>query len=301
MTAPRTVPGRDCFAHFDADARGHAPLNAYLLALVSTWLYPSIVTKCEGCEEADAPSLLRSRLRHWGFGAEVRLISRSAVGRYDTQTVVAGTEEMVLVAFRGSETPSLFSSRVINAIRDWLITDADIAMVTVEDLGGKVDLHRGFWRAFMAVAEDIDVAVRGPVAEGRSLWITGHSLGGALATLAAPWLCARGAAVGGVYTFGAPMVGGPRLAQLFEGLPIRNFHRYVYEGDAVPRLPPEPVKYQHATPARVIAQDGSIRLCETEREERPSLLHHPPRLYCEALYDALTDEQKQVVPPPPSE
>ncbi|MBD3291954.1 MAG: hypothetical protein GF393_03455 [Armatimonadia bacterium] len=300
MTAPRTVPGRDCFAHFRPAAQEHDPVNAYLLSLVSAWLYPSIVTRCEGCGEKDVPRLLIARLRHWGFGPEARLISRSAFGRFDTQTAVAMDDRIVLVAFRGSENPELPSSRFVNALRDWLITDADVAMESTNDLGAEVDVHRGFWRALMAVASDVEAAIAGPVDEGRRLWITGHSMGGALATLAAPWLRHRGFPVGGVCTFGAPMVGGIRLANFFRRSPLNGFHRYVREGDPVPSLPPEPLNYQHAHPPYLINADGGVQR-EDEAAASTDVLRHLPRGYCEALHRALTDDQRRTLPPPPPE
>ncbi|MGI5816819.1 MAG: lipase family protein [Armatimonadota bacterium] len=299
MSAPQEAGGRNCFAQFDAAAREHAPVNAYLLSLASAWVYPFIVTACTGCGAEQIPGLVRARMRHWGLGPDVRLISRSAFGRYDTQALVVAGKEIALVVFRGSEHPVRVISRTVNALRDWLATDADVRVATVSDFGREVDVHRGFLRGFMAVAEEIERAVGAPVAAGRRLWITGHSMGGALATLAAPWLRERGVPVHGVATFGAPMVGGVRFRDLIRSLAIPAFHRYVVEDDAVPRLPPEPLKYQHVGPAFLIGEDGSVVLRDEDPRGVPSLVKHPPQVYCEALSRALTDEQRRLLPPPP--
>lgn len=298
MSAPPTG-GRNCFAHFRADAREHDPVNAYLLALASAWVYPFIIVGCTGCEESDIPALVKARMKHWGLGESIRLISRSAFGRFDTQVLIAQSEEITLVVFRGSEHPIRVTSRFVNALRDWVATDADIAMDTVSAFGREVDVHRGFWRGFSAVAEEIESAIREPVAHGRRLWIAGHSMGGALATLAAPWLLAQGVAVHGVSTFGAPMVGGIRFGDLIRSLAIQSFHRYVVEDDAVPRLPPEPLRYQHANPACVIGDDGSVALRDDDPRGVPNPVKHPPQVYCEALLHGLTDEQQSFLPPPP--
>ncbi len=301
MTTAPDPAGRDCFAQFDAAAREHDAVNAYLLSLVSAWFYPFVVSRYTGCAESDIPALAEARMRYWGFGPSVRLISRSAFGRYDTQALVAVGEEIVLVVFRGSEHPVRVPRRFVNAMRDWLATDADIAMIAVTDFGPEVDVHRGFFRGFMAVAEEIESAVREPVAQGRRLWIAGHSLGGALATLAVPWLCARSVRVEGAYTFGAPRVGGVRFADLFRSLPIGGLHRYIHVGDPIPRLPPMLMKYRHVVTPHVIHEDGSIVLADADYEESTARLrHHYPQRYCEALYGALTDEQKSLMPPPPS-
>ncbi len=300
MTQAHTSPGRNCFAWFNAHAPGHDPVNAYLLALASIWVYPSIVTRCVGCDEKESLRRMRSSFAHWGIGDSLRFISRTAVGRYDTQALVAANEDIVLVVFRGSETPQLPSSRVVNAIRDWLVTDADIRWTTVSDLGREVDVHRGFWRAFDAVAEDVQTAVLDAGPGARRLWITGHSMGGALATLAAPWLCARDIPVAGVYTFGAPMVGGIRFANLLGALPIPALERYVCEGDPIPELPPEPLEYQHAARPHVVCRDGSIARDAEDPASNPDMRRHSQFVYGTALYDALTDAQKRFVPPPPT-
>ncbi len=63
----------------------------------------------------------------------------------------------------------------------------------------------------------------------RTIWLTGHSLGGALATLAA----ARLADVTGLYTFGSPLVGDRQFA---ERCPDRAY-RVVNNNDIVPHVP----------------------------------------------------------------
>src|SRR5262249_53973181 len=77
-----------------------------------------------------------------------------------------------------------------------------------------------------------------------ALYITGHSLGGAMAALAGmsiwfdPSLRPLRHVLRGVYTFGQPMVAEPELAQVCdEGLGKIVF-RHVYDNDIVPRLPP---------------------------------------------------------------
>ena len=85
-----------------------------------------------------------------------------------------------------------------------------------------------------------------------ALYITGHSLGGAMATLFASMLLTSdspdyesiASKLKAVYTFGQPMVGGPGFAQAASqqfgdaGIPVV---RYVYKKDPVPLLPPRSV------------------------------------------------------------
>lgn len=77
----------------------------------------------------------------------------------------------------------------------------------------------------------------------RPVYVTGHSMGGALATLfTAQWIVetsphAVRQALGGVYTFGAPRLGDASFAALINRAVGNRFFRLVYENDFIPRLP----------------------------------------------------------------
>lgn len=78
----------------------------------------------------------------------------------------------------------------------------------------------------------------------KSLYITGHSLGGAMAALAAAhiwknplWREVR-ENLYGCYTYGAPMVASPLLADLLHKEVGDLVFRHVYAYDVVPQLPP---------------------------------------------------------------
>lgn len=142
-----------------------------------------------------------------------------------TQGFVAEGEGFAIVAFRGTEFFLLGRdpfSALRGAIKDTL-TDAKATLVKAPaPVEGRV--HRGFRNAVNEVFGQIsDLA-----GSGRALWLTGHSLGGALAILAA----ARLPNVQGVYTFGAPSVGNSTFGA---GLPVRPF-RFVHGDDIVPRI-----------------------------------------------------------------
>lgn len=78
----------------------------------------------------------------------------------------------------------------------------------------------------------------------RALYITGHSLGGAMAALAAAqiWMDSKYRKLReklcGVYTYGAPMVAAPELARVLHKDVGHAVFRHVYRKDIVPRLPP---------------------------------------------------------------
>jgi hypothetical protein len=71
----------------------------------------------------------------------------------------------------------------------------------------------------------------------RPLWVTGHSLGGALALLAA-WLFQRKfIPVHQIYTYGAPMIGNLLATKAFDQEFAGKIFRYVNSTDPVPKLP----------------------------------------------------------------
>ena len=142
----------------------------------------------------------------------------------DTQGYVAINDARMLLAFRGTE-----------SIPDWLTN-----LQAVKDPGPWVDttVHEGFQDAFAAAALRIGEIV-GRRREGRQVWVTGHSLGGALAVLLVATLLESEIPVTGLYTFAAPRVGDRKFARrLDQGLQGSAHWRVVNEGDLVPHVPP---------------------------------------------------------------
>jgi hypothetical protein len=71
----------------------------------------------------------------------------------------------------------------------------------------------------------------------KPLFITGHSLGGALAILCAQLLERNGITAQAVYTFGQPRVGDCKYAAAYNALLGAKTFRLVYENDLVPHVP----------------------------------------------------------------
>jgi hypothetical protein len=203
------------------DARGD-PRNAQALALASDLAY---LGQAEGAEA------FRSQL-----GMEARLLS---VG--NTQAFVATSADHIVVAFRGTESPTS-----IEGLKDWLLTDAVNLLILPEgDLGTDfvaagvgARFHQGFMKALNDIWDPLVEAVTAERKKNdRPIWITGHSLGGALAVLAAWRFKRKFIPVHQVYTFGGPMIGSEETARAFEReLPDKIF-RYVNAPDPVPHLP----------------------------------------------------------------
>ena len=95
-----------------------------------------------------------------------------------------------------------------------------------------VKVHHGFWKAFEAVKDKIESVLNSSENRELPLYITGHSLGGALAVVATYALASD--RIAACYTFGSPRVGNLRFGQRIKP-PV---YRVVNASDIVPRLPP---------------------------------------------------------------
>jgi len=101
-------------------------------------------------------------------------------------------------------------------------------------VGGRV--HNGFRKAILSLWPEILPEIQ---RLQTPIFYTGHSLGGALATLAATLRPPRA-----VYTFGSPRVGNARFVSLLQNLPV---YRIASPRDIVAGMPPTalPFGYRH--------------------------------------------------------
>lgn len=111
-------------------------------------------------------------------------------------------------------------------------------------------VHRGFLLAYQSLNPDLRDAVVAGLEDCPwcGVLFTGHSLGAAVATLAAVDLAARPMApTGGVslYTFGSPRVGNAAFASWANELLGENSTRMTRQQDVVPSLGPEFSGYRH--------------------------------------------------------
>jgi hypothetical protein len=177
--------------------------------------------------------------------------------------------EVVIVCYRGTQALNPLS---------W-ITDARLRTPSIrigfDDGLGSFRIHGGFHRNMRATKSEVMYylwkALRGESitgdAEGEAqgegerkpgpmkvLYITGHSLGGAMATLLAEELLTTDSyrdiacSLRAVYTFGQPIVGNPDFADAYDRNPDLGPKtlRYVYANDIVPQLPSRDIgEYKH--------------------------------------------------------
>jgi len=98
--------------------------------------------------------------------------------------------------------------------------------------------HQGFIRALDEIWEPTFAAVQAERKKSdRPLWVTGHSLGGALALLAGWRFKRKFVSVHQICTFGAPMVGDADASAAIDREFGKKIYRYVNDQDPVPCLP----------------------------------------------------------------
>jgi hypothetical protein len=169
---------------------------------------------------------IKDRLRNAGMADTVTFGFNGSQGM---EALVTHNHQYVFIAFRGTD-----FHQVVDVM-------ADIEFIPTFAAHGLV--HYGFWKFFHTGSVWADIQrYLGTVAGDQVVWFTGHSLGAALATLAAnQYRDARGRHHG-LYTFGSPRVGDQALfCRSFGTLPI---YRIVNDQDITAHVPPPPL-YGH--------------------------------------------------------
>jgi len=171
-------------------------------------------------------------------------------GTTNTQGFLASFDDAIVLCFRGTQ-----------VIADWL-QDAKIRLVPFR-AGGLI--HVGFRDALDSVYPTIDATLQQWSGKGRTLWITGHSLGAALGMLAGAYLRfptdptkTLPRPFAGLYTFGQPRVGTALYCRECDADFLSFYYRYVNNEDIVTRVPPRVLGYWHGGHVEYIDKDGVI-------------------------------------------
>jgi triacylglycerol lipase len=216
---------------FDPTATNFSLANALFLAQASQAAYSADV------------ATIRSALN---LSAAPALFECAPKG---VQGFITHDDGFTLLAFRGTSN-----------IEGWLTDDC---IVQVRDPYYPGLVHWGFASALDAVWDQIRKMLENS-AQAARIWVTGHSLGGALASLAAGRLQAGGMPVQQVHTFGSPRTANVDYCQAY----TPATYRFVHNADIVPHVPLNTLllKFAHFSYKHVGALkylDNSGRLCES--------------------------------------
>lgn len=162
---------------------------------------------------------------------------------------------VLIICYRGTTATSL-----INWLTDFDVYPQKIP-ITFSDVPETFEVHGGFYRNVRATRYEIINRVRlaldGKSVQGgdtprsmphslEALYITGHSLGAAMAAMLAIMLTTESAyrpiadKLRAAYTFGQAMIGTPQLARACNADDFlrERVIRYIYGNDTAPQLPP---------------------------------------------------------------
>lgn len=152
-----------------------------------------------------------------------------------TRGVIVEGHGAIIIAFAGTDP-------LVPA--NW-ITDFDVGFrLRFNERVTPPMLHSGFEKAFRSVAERVTQALanRG----NAPVFLTGHSMGAALAVIAADdFLSEKDLRATAVYAFGMPRVGDEDFARRYNGTLGDTTYRLVHGSDIVATVPPSSSGFRH--------------------------------------------------------
>ena len=209
--------------------------NAYWMARLSKEVY---LKKSERDPAPDEGKILANLKKD-----DEKFISVLGVDKNSAQAALVEHEDYLCMVFRGTD-----------ELSDWL---DNINAFSTKKLFG--EFHCGFWNSVEDVWQLINGKFRYLQEERkRPLFITGHSLGGAMATIAAAKFIHEDKPFTSVYTFGQPRALSRETAQIFNIECKSRFFRFHNNNDIVTRVPARLMGYSHVGSYLYITEDQEI-------------------------------------------
>uniref|UniRef100_A0A915EQ67 Fungal lipase-like domain-containing protein n=1 Tax=Ditylenchus dipsaci TaxID=166011 RepID=A0A915EQ67_9BILA len=184
-------------------------------------------------------------------------------------TAISHADNAIIVAFRGT---SAFIQLMVET------STTILEEQVVSPIGGKVGCYFAnvFERLWFNNTMGQDFKTLLNSYPNYDLWLTGHSLGGALASLAAAQIVADGkfdVSKIKLYTFGQPRTGDNDFADAFDAhLPENTTFRITHARDPVPHMPPHSYNYTHnraeAFYFNNMSPNKTYTLCADEQESK---------------------------------
>ncbi|GAE25616.1 lipase [Halalkalibacter wakoensis JCM 9140] len=150
----------------------------------------------------------------------------NAIGFKEWFGFIIESKKSVIIAFRGTDSNP-----------DWIV-DAEVAQMSFPYTKDENEVHEGFCSIYESCREEIlDTVDQIPLK--KTIYVTGHSLGAALATLCAYDISKHGFNVS-LYNYASPRVGDAKFAKDVHQS-LHECFRFVNVYDIVPLLPPESI------------------------------------------------------------
>ncbi len=178
----------------------------------------------------------------WGFDTIDKIILRDAsvIKRvaFDTRGVLAERNDAIVIAFGGT---------------DWAVWENLVTDFNVVPRQG-TDTHPGF----QAAADAALPLIKSAFLKGKPVFLTGHSLGAALAVLASFHAHTANTPPMAVYLFGCPRVGNSNFVTRYNAALGDVSYRLVHGHDVVPCVPPPDLAFHHIGRMLACASGGKF-------------------------------------------
>ncbi len=123
---------------------------------------------------------------------------------FDPEVMVVSTEDYIIISWRGTD--DVYKGDAW----EWIGTDFYFVPVPADGPLAGAKMHAGMWTSFKIIRNKLISTLNAFEAKtkNKKIFITGHSLGGGMALVSAPYLAGSGYNVAGVYSFAGPRVIG---------------------------------------------------------------------------------------------
>ena len=195
--------------------------KSYLMALLSGVAYKD-------------PEEASKTFKHYGF-TNYRFIDKEGA-----QCYIMWNDIDAIIAFRGTEPKETSDIK------------ADLNAIQRQGMHNTGDVHGGFQGEIKKVWDDLNFTVAD--IQDRKIHITGHSLGGAMATICAKRLQEEGIHPHCLYTYGSPRVGDKRWVSSLNV----DHYRFQNNNDVVCKVPFWMMGYRHHGKNVYIGYNGKI-------------------------------------------
>ena len=292
------------FRYFRAGYDGHFNTKAYLLSLLSYYVY----TKKDVAGNPSIPGSgnhsNKFRKLFQDLSAEDPFKIRTAFSSA-TEWAVLSNSKVVIVVFRGTDD---------DLLPEWKSNIAYQLRTAPKSWGENIRVHSGFYSTLSGVYQTIRNEVRDRNDGGRiPVYLTGHSRGAALATLCAyRFQKVGGVPVAGAYVFGAPRVGtvqGWRDQYKTTGLWDKTFrwvnyrdpaHKLPDYGDVRPWHQNITNQYAHVGQLNWFSKSGSATYNHSNQDHEPGATilptdggYHAMNQYCLRLFNRLSRRSRR--------
>ncbi|KHF38949.1 hypothetical protein LQ50_18095 [Halalkalibacter okhensis] len=153
-------------------------------------------------------------------------LKTNVIGKREWFGFILESKNSVIIAFRGTDSDP-----------DWIV-DAEVSQIRFPFIKETYYVHEGFSTIYQSCRDHI-IDTFDQIPLKKKIYVTGHSLGAAVATLCAFDLSKHGFNVS-LYNFASPRVGDPAFVNEFEKSVLESF-RFLNIYDIVPLLPPESI------------------------------------------------------------